>query len=136
MLHLYLLIFKRLGPRRKVELEHHNAFLHSKICESEKVYELNISERVHESNGTSCGKDYNGKVRFPWEKPRVEDGKKRNLVKFKSKTYVAEFILPELGLTRMRNLAFRLRNKIRVTGACVTREMVAGIKNTGNQRRL
>ncbi|PWA95559.1 CRM family member 3A [Artemisia annua] len=70
-----------------------------------------------------------GKVRFPWEKPGVEDGEKRNSVKLKSKTCVAELTLPESELRRLRNLAFRLKNKMRVTGAGVTREMVAGIKD-------
>nr|GEW94377.1 CRM-domain containing factor CFM3A, chloroplastic/mitochondrial-like [Tanacetum cinerariifolium] len=70
-----------------------------------------------------------GKVRFPWEKPGVEDGEKRNSVKLKSKTCVAELTLPESELRRLRNLAFRLKNKMRITGAGVTREMVAGIKD-------
>ncbi|GJZ00399.1 reverse transcriptase domain-containing protein [Tanacetum coccineum] len=70
-----------------------------------------------------------GKVRFPWEKPGVEDGEKRNSVKLKSKPCVAELTLPESELRRLRNLAFRLKNKTRITGAGVTREMVAGIKD-------
>ncbi|PWA92190.1 hypothetical protein CTI12_AA082190 [Artemisia annua] len=68
-----------------------------------------------------------GKVSFPREKPGVEDGEKRNLVKLISKTCVAEFILPDSGLRRFRNLAFRLKNKMRVTGAGVMREMVAEV---------
>ncbi|KAI3799712.1 hypothetical protein L1987_35011 [Smallanthus sonchifolius] len=70
----------------------------------------------------------NGKVRFPWEKPSPED-ENRYSVKQKSKTCVAELTLPEAELRRLRNLAFRLKNKTRITGAGVTREMVALIKD-------
>ncbi|KAL9992500.1 putative RNA-binding, CRM domain, CRM-domain containing factor CFM3, YhbY-like superfamily [Helianthus debilis subsp. tardiflorus] len=70
----------------------------------------------------------NGKVRFPWEKPSPED-ESRNSVKLKSKTCVAELTLPEAELRRLRNLAYRLKNKTRITGAGVTREMVALIKD-------
>ena len=66
-------------------------------------------------------------MRFPREKPGVEDVEKRNLVKLISKTCVAEFILPDSGLRRFRNLAFRLKNKTRVTGPGVMREMVAEV---------
>nr|XP_043629533.1 CRM-domain containing factor CFM3A, chloroplastic/mitochondrial-like [Erigeron canadensis] len=71
----------------------------------------------------------NGEVRFPWEKPSPDDDEKRNSVKLKSKTCVAELTLPESELRRLRNLAFRLKNKMRITGAGVTREMVALIKD-------
>ncbi|KAI3693113.1 hypothetical protein L6452_32943 [Arctium lappa] len=71
----------------------------------------------------------NGKVRFPWEKPSPEDEENRNSVRQKSKTCVAELTLPEAELRRLRNLAFRLKNKTRITGAGVTREMVALIKD-------
>ncbi|KAK9068195.1 hypothetical protein SSX86_012306 [Deinandra increscens subsp. villosa] len=70
----------------------------------------------------------NGKVRFPWEKPPPED-ENRNSVRQKSKTCVAELTLPESELRRLRNLAYRLKNKTRITGAGVTREMVALIKD-------
>ncbi|XP_076957356.1 CRM-domain containing factor CFM3A, chloroplastic/mitochondrial-like [Bidens hawaiensis] len=70
----------------------------------------------------------NGKVRFPWEKPSPED-ESRNSVKIKSKTCVAELTLPEAELRRLRNAAYRLKNKIRVKGAGVTREIVASIKD-------
>ncbi|KAL8210286.1 hypothetical protein R6Q57_007018 [Mikania cordata] len=70
----------------------------------------------------------NGKVRFPWEKPSPED-ESRNSVKQKSKTCVAELTLPEAELRRLRNLAFKLKNKTRITGAGVTREMVDLIKD-------
>ncbi|KAJ9556803.1 hypothetical protein OSB04_011417 [Centaurea solstitialis] len=73
------------------------------------------------------GKD--GKVRFPWEKPSPEDVENRNSVRIKSKTCVAELTLPEAELRRLRNLAFRLKNKTRITGAGVTREMVGLIKD-------
>ncbi|KVH88752.1 hypothetical protein Ccrd_025816 [Cynara cardunculus var. scolymus] len=71
----------------------------------------------------------NGKVRFPWEKPSPEDEENRNSVRQKSKTCVAELTLPEAELRRLRNLAYRLKNKTRITGAGVTREMVALIKD-------
>lgn len=70
----------------------------------------------------------NGKVRFPWEKPS-EDDANRNSVRQKSKTCVAELTIPESELRRLRNLAFKLKNKTRITGAGVTREMVALIKD-------
>ncbi|KAI3504209.1 hypothetical protein L1887_32754 [Cichorium endivia] len=71
----------------------------------------------------------NGKVRFPWEKPSPEDDEKRNSVRQKSKTCVAELTIPEAELRRLRNLAFKMKNKTRITGAGVTREMVALIKD-------
>ncbi|XP_076947013.1 CRM-domain containing factor CFM3A, chloroplastic/mitochondrial-like [Bidens hawaiensis] len=70
----------------------------------------------------------NGKVRFPWEKPSPGD-ESRNSVRIKSKTCVAELTLPETELRRLRNAAYRLKNKIRVKGAGVTREIVALIKD-------
>ncbi|KAK1418831.1 hypothetical protein QVD17_27978 [Tagetes erecta] len=70
----------------------------------------------------------NGKVRFPWEKPDPDD-ESRNSVKLKSKTCVAELTLPQAELRRLRNLAFRLKNKTRIKGAGVTRELVALIKD-------
>ncbi|KAL4567340.1 hypothetical protein LXL04_022923 [Taraxacum kok-saghyz] len=71
----------------------------------------------------------NGKVRFPWEKPSPEDDANRNSVRQKSKTCVAELTIPESELRRLRNLAFRLKNKTRITGAGVTRELVGLIKD-------
>ncbi|CAK9167943.1 unnamed protein product [Ilex paraguariensis] len=63
-------------------------------------------------------------IRFPWEKPVVKDEEKRNSVRQKSRTSVAELTLPESELRRLRNLALQTKHKTRVSGAGVTKEVV------------
>ncbi|XP_057475796.1 CRM-domain containing factor CFM3A, chloroplastic/mitochondrial [Actinidia eriantha] len=65
-----------------------------------------------------------GEARFPWEKPVDKEAEKRDSVRQKSRTSLAELTLPESELRRLRNLALRTKNKTRIGGAGVTREMV------------
>ena len=57
-----------------------------------------------------------------WDKPLDKEAEKRDSVRRKSRTSLAELTLPESELRRLRNLALRTKNKKRVGG--VTREMV------------
>lgn len=66
----------------------------------------------------------NGEVRFPWEKPVDKEEEKRNSVRQKSRTCLAELTLPESELRRLKNLALRLKNKTRIGGAGVTQAIV------------
>ncbi|XP_052189755.1 CRM-domain containing factor CFM3A, chloroplastic/mitochondrial [Diospyros lotus] len=65
-----------------------------------------------------------GEVRFPWEKPVDKEEEKQNSVRQKSRTSLAELTLPESELRRLRNMAMRIKNKTRIGGAGVTKEMV------------
>nr|GLL30520.1 CRM-domain containing factor CFM3A, chloroplastic/mitochondrial isoform X1 [Ipomoea trifida] len=67
-----------------------------------------------------------GEIRFPWEKPWKED-EERYSVRKKSNTYLAKLTLPERELRRLTNLALRIKNKMRITGAGVTQEAVENI---------
>ncbi|KAK1379908.1 CRM-domain containing factor CFM3A, chloroplastic/mitochondrial [Heracleum sosnowskyi] len=67
-------------------------------------------------------------VRFPWEKPTVDD-ERRDSVRQKSKTSLAELTLPDSELRRLRNLAMRTKNKTRVGGAGVTQLVVDSIRD-------
>lgn len=62
-------------------------------------------------------------VSFPWEK-RVEERVEKLSVREKSRTSVAELTLPESELRRLRNLALRIKNKMRVKGGGVTQAVV------------
>ncbi|GMP77277.1 hypothetical protein CsSME_00033599 [Camellia sinensis var. sinensis] len=66
----------------------------------------------------------NGEVRFPWEKPVDKEAEKRNSVRQKSRTCLAELTLPESELRRLKNLALRIKNKTRIGGAGVTQAIV------------
>ncbi|KAL6989816.1 Chloroplastic group IIA intron splicing facilitator CRS1 [Sarracenia purpurea var. burkii] len=63
-------------------------------------------------------------VRFPWEKVVDIEEEKRDSVRQKSRTSLAELTLPESELRRLRNLALRTKNKTRIGGAGVTKAMV------------
>lgn len=67
-----------------------------------------------------------GEIRFPWEKPLKEE-EERYSVRKKSNTYLAKLTLPERELRRLTNLALRIKNKMRITGAGVTQEVVETI---------
>lgn len=67
-----------------------------------------------------------GEIRFPWEKPWKEE-EERYSVRKKSNTYLAKLTLPERELRRLTNLALRIKNKMRITGAGVTQEAVENI---------
>lgn len=70
-----------------------------------------------------------GKVRFPWEKPSPEEEERRNSVRLKSRTSVAEMTIPQRELRRLRVLALRTKNKTKIGGAGVTQEMVKIIRD-------
>lgn len=65
-------------------------------------------------------------VKFPWEKPDGNEG--RNSVRLRSSKSVAELTLPESELRRLRNMAWRMKNKTRVSGAGVTQAVVDVIR--------
>lgn len=69
----------------------------------------------------------NGKVRFPWEKNVVEDEEKRSSDRRKVRS-LAELTLPESELRRLKNLALRIKNKTRISGAGVTQQVVETIR--------
>lgn len=66
----------------------------------------------------------NGEVRFPWERPKVEEGS----VRIKSRTSLAELTLPESELRRLRNLTMRTKNKTKIGGGGVTQAVVDMIR--------
>lgn len=69
----------------------------------------------------------NKKVRFPWEQLELKEEEKRYSVKQKSRTSLAELTLPESELRRLKSLTLRIKNKMRITGAGVTGEVVEKI---------
>lgn len=73
-------------------------------------------------NGDSGG---DGRVLFPWEKPPANG--ERNSVRKRSKTSLAELTLPESELRRLRHLAVRLKSRMKIGGAGVTKEVVDAI---------
>ncbi|CAH9074505.1 unnamed protein product [Cuscuta epithymum] len=71
--------------------------------------------------------DSDGEVRFPWEESIKED-EKRYSVRKKSNIYLAKVSLPEQELRRLTNFALGIKNKMRVTGAGVTQQVVETIR--------
>lgn len=69
----------------------------------------------------------NKKVRFPWEQLELKEEEKIYSVKQKSKTSLAELTLPESELRRLKILTLKIKNKMRITGAGVTGEVVEKI---------
>lgn len=67
-----------------------------------------------------------GVVRFPWEKPLVKK-EESNSMASRSRTHLAELTLPASELRRLTNLALRIKNKSRITGAGVTQQVVETI---------
>ncbi|KAL8105000.1 CRM-domain containing factor CFM3A, chloroplastic/mitochondrial isoform X2 [Apium graveolens] len=67
-------------------------------------------------------------VRFPWEKPMPDD-ERRDSLRQKSKTSLAELTLPDSELRRLRHLAMRTKNKTRIGGAGVTQLVVDSIRD-------
>ncbi|KAL3506043.1 hypothetical protein ACH5RR_031425 [Cinchona calisaya] len=67
-----------------------------------------------------------GKVRFPWEKDELKE-EESNSVRQKSRTSLAELTLPESEVRRLRNMALRIKNKMRIGGGGVTQEVVEKI---------
>ncbi|XAR57346.1 hypothetical protein NMG60_11025460 [Bertholletia excelsa] len=68
-----------------------------------------------------------GDVRFPWEKPIAKEEEKRNSVRQKSRTSLAELTLPQSELRRLKNLSLRIKNKTRIGGGGVTQAVVDSI---------
>lgn len=67
-----------------------------------------------------------GVIRFPWEKPLVKE-EESNSMSSRSRTHLAELTLPASELRRLTNLALRIKNKTRITGAGVTQQVVETI---------
>ncbi|KAI5347921.1 hypothetical protein L3X38_000808 [Prunus dulcis] len=65
-----------------------------------------------------------GKVRFPWEKPKEEEKEEEGSVRRKSRTSLAELTLPESELRRLTNLTFQKKHKTRIGGGGVTQAVV------------
>lgn len=65
-----------------------------------------------------------GKVRFPWEKPKEEEKQEEGSVRRKSRTSLAELTLPESELRRLTNLTFQKKHKTRIGGGGVTQAVV------------
>ncbi|KAL0388485.1 UNVERIFIED_CONTAM: CRM-domain containing factor CFM3A, chloroplastic/mitochondrial [Sesamum radiatum] len=76
-----------------------------------------------DENGVARG---SGEVRFPWEKDALGE-QKRSLDSRRSRS-LAELTLPEPELTRLTNLALRIKNKTRIGGAGVTQQVVETIR--------
>lgn len=70
------------------------------------------------------GSNNKGVVRFPWEEVMEEEKKKKDSVRLKSRTSLAELTLPETELRRLRNLALRAKNKTKIGGGGVTQAVV------------
>lgn len=65
-----------------------------------------------------------GEARFPWEKSMAKGDEGKTSVRKKSRTSMAELTIPESELRRLRNLAFRTKNKTRIGGGGVTQAVV------------
>ncbi|CAN4091195.1 unnamed protein product [Withania somnifera] len=72
-----------------------------------------------------------GVVTFPWEKPLVKK-EETNSMSSRSRTHLAELTLPASELRRLTNLALRVKNKTRITGAGVTQQIVETIREKWN----
>lgn len=55
-------------------------------------------------------------MRLPWDKNSVEEKEKRSLDRRKIRS-LAELILPESELGRLKNLALWIKKKTRISGA-------------------
>ncbi|KAL5139139.1 CRM-domain containing factor CFM3A, chloroplastic/mitochondrial [Glycine soja] len=71
----------------------------------------------------SFGSD-DGEVRFPWEKPVVEELEERKSMRSRSKTSLAELTLPESELRRLLKLTFEKKHKTRIGRSGVTQAAV------------
>ncbi|OIS98858.1 PREDICTED: CRM-domain containing factor CFM3A, chloroplastic/mitochondrial-like [Nicotiana attenuata] len=73
-----------------------------------------------------------GVVKFPWEKPLVKEEEGINSMSSRSRTHLAELTLPASELRRLTNLALRIKNKMRISGAGVTQQVVETIREKWN----
>ncbi|GMH29231.1 hypothetical protein Nepgr_031074 [Nepenthes gracilis] len=69
----------------------------------------------------------NGEVWFPWEKLAVKTDDAKYSVKKKSRTSMAELTLPDSELRRLRYLALRTKQKMKIGGAGVSQAAVDAI---------
>lgn len=67
-----------------------------------------------------------GEVTFPWEK-NIPNEARRSVDSRKNRS-LAELTLPQSELSRLRNLALKVKNKTRVGGAGVTQQVVESIR--------
>ncbi|KAF7145474.1 hypothetical protein RHSIM_Rhsim04G0190700 [Rhododendron simsii] len=70
------------------------------------------------------GSNNKGVVRFPWEDVMEEEKEKKDSVRLKSRTSLAELTLPETELRRLKNLALRTKNKTKIGSGGVTQAVV------------
>ncbi|PIA45212.1 hypothetical protein AQUCO_01700626v1 [Aquilegia coerulea] len=77
--------------------------------------------------GFDSGLGGDGEVRFPWEKPLVKKEEERPSVRQRSKTSLAELTLPDSELKRLRQLAIRTKQRVKVGGAGVTQAVLEAI---------
>ncbi|KAE9455398.1 hypothetical protein C3L33_12701, partial [Rhododendron williamsianum] len=70
------------------------------------------------------GSNNKGAVRFPWEDVMEEEKEKKDSVRLKSRTSLAELTLPETELRRLKNLALRTKNKTKIGSGGVTQAVV------------
>lgn len=68
----------------------------------------------------------NGEMRFPWERNDPDEAR-RSLDSRKNRS-LAELTLPQSELSRLRNLALRIKNRMRVTRAGVTQQVLEAIR--------
>ncbi|KAG9131979.1 hypothetical protein Leryth_017181 [Lithospermum erythrorhizon] len=78
-----------------------------------------FSEKSPLGDETVFGRD--GDIGFPWENKEVGESYS---VRQKSRTSFAQMTLPQSELQRLKNVALRIKNKTRITGAGVTKEIV------------
>ncbi|XP_057771404.1 CRM-domain containing factor CFM3A, chloroplastic/mitochondrial-like [Salvia miltiorrhiza] len=69
----------------------------------------------------------NGEVSFPWEKSSTPNVPRRSVDSRQNRS-LAELTLPQSELSRLRNLALKVKNKTRVGGAGVTEQVVEMIR--------
>lgn len=69
----------------------------------------------------------NEEVRFPWEKPKAGEVGASSAQRKQTRTSLAELTLPEGELRRLRHLAIRMKSKMKIKGAGVTREIVDAV---------
>lgn len=74
----------------------------------------------------SVSRGGDGEVTFPWEKSIPNEA--RTSLDSRKNRSLAELTLPQSELSRLRNLALKVKNKTRVGGAGVTKEVVEAIR--------
>ncbi|KAJ6814714.1 CRM-domain containing factor CFM3, chloroplastic/mitochondrial [Iris pallida] len=86
------------------------------------------NEREEDGNSSKSGSDVvnlTGTVPFPWERSNGVNGGEQ--LHRKSNTKVAESTIPELELKRLRNVALRMKERMKVGAAGVTEAVVGDI---------